>query len=599
MEGVERQLRLLAQSVAFETEANVRHRSRLAHMAKDLENYKVYNQGRFKEIADYLNPRLVKLDNIDQGMLQINTITNTTVAANFESLNEKYKILDASYCALLQHVHGGRRPPPNVAEWEPNESQTQPAPQGPAHFNISTSAVDPMQSRDPWGGQRLPEPAPAGQPVNAGGGPASPFGEPAHANGMPAVPKTFVDPQGLKFSSPFQDLAVTPPARDMRVSTPLGQPSLPPMYPGAFVGNAAPGGQVMPGGAAQNSQAGSFEISYKPNEALKKFTGDSGTYKLWADRMLDHLCRSNTRWRYVVVSLQAAPNAITRAWLEGQAIDGVSAWLLSEKLEVFICTWVSDSIYNRRVQMAGGERERGNGLEIWRQLFLEHHGGADAIRLGGMRRLQEWPRCSAIANLSQHLDAWVECLETHNAELLAAPQVLRSTILGVVPTEYEDEILSRPEVVTYQDIIAFCKKRTTYKRQKALSELTRKPGGKIASLIDDEVAASTSVPPAWATDLINAIAKNQVPPPPTPSEEVMAVTQARGRATGREPRTGTRSPSGRRAFNSKFRFKGCWHCGEEGHSRNPKPDKGIKGCPKFDKLKKEHGGKPPQGYKGA
>ena len=95
-----------------------------------------------------------------------------------------------------------------------------------------------------------------------------------------------------------------------------------------------------------------------------------------------------------------------------------------------------------------------------------------AVQLGGMRRLQEWPKCTSIGNLTQHLDAWFECLKTHNTELLSAPNVLRSMLMGVIPTEYEDEILARPEIATYTDIIEYCKRRTTYKRQKALSELT-------------------------------------------------------------------------------------------------------------------------------
>ena len=49
----------------------------------------------------------------------------------------------------------------------------------------------------------------------------------------------------------------------------------------------------------------------------------------------------------------------------------------------------------------------------------------------------------------------------------------------------------------------------------------------------------------------------------------------------------------------KFRFNSCWHCGEQRHSRRAKPEKDIKGCPKFDKLKAANGDKPPAGYKGA
>ena len=124
--------------------------------------------------------------------------------------------------------------------------------------------------------------------------------------------------------------------------------------------------------------------------------------------------------------------------------------------------------------------------------LIEHHGGADAIQLGGMRRLHEWPRCTTLANLSAHLDSWVECLEMHNAELLAAPKVLKSMVLGVIPAEFEDDILSRPELQTYQEIIAYCKVKTTYKRQKALSELTRKQApGRINALMESQEGETT------------------------------------------------------------------------------------------------------------
>ena len=167
-------------------------------------------------------------------------------------------------------------------------------------------------------------------------------------------------------------------------------------------------------------------------------------------------------------------------------------------------------------------------------------------------------------------------------------------LLGVIPQEYEDEILIRPEIKTYKEIIEFCKKRTTYKRQKALSELTRRPGGKINALIeqtedDDKI-------PTWAMKLFAGKLPNLVPPPPAP-HEAQRVRQVPTDDTLAAIREG--SPAGRRAFNMKFRFNGCWHCGEKGHSRKPNPAKGIAGCPKFEKLKSQNGGSPPAGYKGA
>ena len=193
--------------------------------------------------------------------------------------------------------------------------------------------------------------------------------------------------------------------------------------------------------APYGQKPGFFDISYKSNGSLRKFAGDSATYKLWNDRTKDHLARSNTHWRTMLKSLETCTNPITRMWLESQWTLGVNAWQLSEKLECFICTWVSDPIYNRRTQLAGGEHDIGNGFEIWRKLFREHHGGAEAIQLGGMRRLREWPKCSSQGGIVQHLESWVECLETYNKELLAAPNVLRPMIMSIIPSEYEDEII--------------------------------------------------------------------------------------------------------------------------------------------------------------
>ena len=151
---------------------------------------------------------------------------------------------------------------------------------------------------------------------------------------------------------------------------------------------------------------------------------------------------------------------------------------VKETRNLYLHSGFSGTVYVRRTQMAGCAAQSGNGFEMLRQLCQEHHGGAEAVQLGGMRRHQEWPKCTSIENPTQHLDAWVECLETHthSTELLSAPNDLRSMLMGVIPTEHEDEILVRPETATYTDMIEYCKRRTTYNCQTALSlsELTRR-----------------------------------------------------------------------------------------------------------------------------
>ena len=105
----------------------------------------------------------------------------------------------------------------------------------------------------------------------------------------------------------------------------------------------------------------------------------------------------------------------------------------SQILEGFLIEYLSDSLYKRRAQLCGGVK--GNGLEMWRWLFLEFAGGSEAVMLGGSRRLQDWSRCNKMELLSQHLDDWTECLQTYGSELLAAPGILRTMVLGIIPTE--------------------------------------------------------------------------------------------------------------------------------------------------------------------
>ena len=142
--------------------------------------------------------------------------------------------------------------------------------------------------------------------------------------------------------------------------------------------------------------------------------------------------------------------------------------------------------------------------------------------------MQEWPRCNNLGSLSSHLDEWVECLQTHGTELFNAPSILRTMLLGVIPTEFEDELLSKPHLKGWQDIIEWCKVKTVYKRQKLLAEAARKPGGsRVNSLLAetqeqdrlaeteplDPTPAESAETPAWFKEYV---CKLGVPPPPKP-----------------------------------------------------------------------------------
>ena len=395
--------------------------------------------------------------------------------------------------------------------------------------------------------------------------------------------------------SPFEhDLSTPPPARQ-RMTPDFHHGPNPIDYGAPRPGG--PGINVGPGYTAPHnayrSPAATFEVCRKKNDALKKSGGNIGEYAMWRDRILDHLCRTNRHWRHILETLQICAEPITRSWLMTQSHAGFSGWEIAEILEAFLVEWLSDGLYRRRTQLCGGEK--GNGLEMWRWLYHEYQGGSEAVMLGGARRLQEWPRCNKLDSLSAHLDDWVECLQTYCSELLHAPGTLRSMLLGVIPTEYEDELLSRPNIKTWQEIIQWCKTRTVYKRQKLLAEQARKPGGRINQLSHLEVehdgvqdsegepaatASADDEPPAWFHEFVNKLQN-----------------RPGGRATGKGTGKGGDN-KGKEGKSTRFTFKGCWHCGDLKHSRNK--------CPAFQKLLADHNrGEPdrakwklPTGYAG-
>ena len=94
-------------------------------------------------------------------------------------------------------------------------------------------------------------------------------------------------------------------------------------------------------------------------------------------------------------------------------------------------------------------------------------------------------------------------------------------------------------------------------------------------------AAKPDEPPAWFKDYVNRL------------------EQKGDKPTGPRPHTGDRRSTGDRAKSARFIFKGCWHCGKEGHSRNA--------CEQFKKLMADankgnndrSSWKLPKGYMGA
>ena len=203
---------------------------------------------------------------------------------------------------------------------------------------------------------------------------------------------------------------------------------------------------------------------------------------------------------------------------------------------------------------------------MWRYLYNEYPGVSDAVRLGGARSLQEWTRCTKIEGPSAHLDDLVECLQTLCSELLAAPGILRTMIFGIIPSDFEHKLLAKPHIKTWQEIGQWGNIQTLYKRQEVSAEAARRPGG---SRINSVLA---NIEP------VNADTGDRIHLPPRPDhqpgfqEYIHALNQ--GNPKGPRPPGSPRGPlppggqNGPRPGGTKIRinFKGCWHCGKDGHS---------------------------------
>ena len=107
-----------------------------------------------------------------------------------------------------------------------------------------------------------------------------------------------------------------------------------------------------------------FDISYKPNPQLKVFEGSMQSYKNWSARAIDHISRTNYRWRQILQFAAQWPEQIYREALLATHCDGVNTWVIATKLESWLADWFSVGLYNQRIQLAGGMMEAGNGLEI-------------------------------------------------------------------------------------------------------------------------------------------------------------------------------------------------------------------------------------------
>ena len=148
--------------------------------------------------------------------------------------------------------------------------------------------------------------------------------------------------------------------------------------------------------------------------------------------------------------------------------------------------------------------------------------------------------------------------------MLAAPDMLRTMLLDILPEEYEEEVLDRPEIIDHEQIIAFIKRRLEHKRQKKLAEHARKHGGAMVQSINTPVSAASEVKEPH----ISPVAQTLPPPVAPPEFAIMREllnaindqkSQSRGRPQDRSKKPG--SPRTRSTSGPRFAWdpNDCWH----------------------------------------
>lgn len=282
-----------------------------------------------------------------------------------------------------------------------------------------------------------------------------------HQAGMPQEPQIPPQPAAAGFGTGPQ----TPP--DRRSAVPANFPDRAPQMPSSFANPA--GQQQHAPQTAHQLTIRDFEPVRKENKQLTKSDGNRVHYKKGAERMTDHVAKGRRDFRKLLKMAQQNPVPPTKAILWRWNCSGVPALEMAEVLEAFLMEWVAEKIYDQRNQWCGGIGEESNGFKLWRKFHVGFHGSGDAMTLAGLDVFRKYPRHTKLEGLAEHLDGWEELLNTYASEMKRhTPTMLRSMLLNLIPTTFEDVIVTEPEILTYDDILTYCRKHTAYRRSKPL-----------------------------------------------------------------------------------------------------------------------------------
>ena len=444
----------------------------------------------------------------------------------------------------------------------------------PATYGIDTppgmrheapKAPDPLAENDPWSGTGR-----------------------VHSGMPPSVPDF------VRQSNPtleFPRLFTAPPPQTMRSQVPQASRAMPSMPAPAQAFQASQGDDRAIYSSFGKGKSIQKDISYVVNQkytdGLTTFTGSIRDFEPWARKMVDHLKGSTIRYESVMTMVRACTIKLTKEILTNTEIDGFNGWEISQELGRFTKKWLGSGFVGDEAfySLCGGSEV--NGFELWRKLQIQYGGGGKVVEVSGHRNFLTFPRCSSEAGLVAHLDSWEKALAEHGQHLRENAETLRILVLGILPPVIESKLT--PKVLKYPDyqsIIRFCHDKQECDRQQVIADALhgRRGAKSVNALGPHQDAALPAEPPPQPS----------APAVPTMADLAQMIAALGGKGAGRDTRKGAGKgdPKGRGkgGQGNKFMFRGCWECGQEGHSRHE--------CEAWKKLLDAQG-RPPSDHKGA
>ena len=321
-----------------------------------------------------------------------------------------------------------------------------------------------------------------------------------------------------------------------------------------------------------------FSICRKRDDSIWVFKGTPADYKPWKDRIVDHCAITNDRWRVVLDYIGKLEAKISFADMEGKTMDDYPLKDLAKIFFNWISAWLPKRLYNKRVQLSGGEF--GNGLELWRNLRVRFEGSGTICEVAGADALHSFPKCKQMKDLEEHLDDWEEMVDLYGGGLaVSAPSHLRVMLVKTLPSEVENELLEHPELNTMEKIIDYLRAKLIYKNQKHLASYIRPGQSRVNVMQSQEESDDDDEDIGRGTEKkASANALTQIAQMLAQQTEMIAAFHKKGPKRQPSPKPGAK----------KFVWTGgCHECGGD-HMK--------KDCEKWKKVLAANGGKMPAGH---